>query len=471
MNRVVQATMFALALTASGCARGRSALPIDPLRGRDLGPIEITPVEPIRTSINAGKLPADLSTVRASYEVETVETAPLPDPPAPDPQPEDPPRAAQPAKAVDRPKAIAPPAAPPAGDPAMTLRAEPSLAPGKAATKTVAVVGDTIITGRMLYTATCQRLGIKPGEIKQVPEDTLNQATKSTLDSLIEYTMILQEGRREVKKIQQWNQFTDFIDKDWREKELPSLLRKHHANDELILRRSLEGQGESLDDLKDDWKLKHMATQLLMMRVQPKVVKPALPDLQAYYAEHRNDPSYHRDAKVYWREILVPVEDAKDLAAARKSAVALRARLAAGEDFSKLAKSASAGATAAQGGAWATAQGGHALPAINDALGKIAPNQISPLIEGPKGIHILVVEKRTTAGPVPFVEMQRQIAETLFEARFHAAIELYIKNLRKRTSISSPIFDVGNGPPGLVRERAKTDPQTKPASAKPGRPQ
>ena len=466
MNRLVQATMFALALAASGCARGRSALPPDPLRGSDLGPIEIKPVEPIRASINAGKVPADLSTVRASYVVETPEPAPPPEPVEADPQADDPPRPAQPAKPADRPKATATPVAPPASDPAMTIRADANLAPGKAATKTVAVVGDTIITGRMLYTATCQRMGIKPGEMNQVPKPTLNENTKQTLDSLIEYTMILQEGRREVKKIQQWNQFTDFIDKDWREKELPSLLHKEKAEDELILRQKLEAQGESLDDLKDDWKLKHMATQLLMLRVQPKVVKPSLPDLEKYYAEHRNDPSFHRDAKVHWREIFVPVEDAKELAAARKSAVAIRARLVAGEDFAKLAKSTSAGATAAQGGAWVTAHDGHAHPTVNDALGKLAPGQISPLIESPNGIYILRVEKRTTAGPVPFVEVQRKIAETLFDARFHAAIELYIKNLRKRTNVSSPMFDVGNGPPVLVQQKTKTDPQTKPASTK-----
>ncbi len=238
MNRLVQATMFALALAASGCARGRSALPPDPLRGHDLGPIEIKPVEPIRASINAGKIPADLSTVRASYEVETAEPVPPPVP-ATDPQADDPPRPVQPPKTADRATPNAPKVATTPTDPAMTIRADATLAPGKAATKTVAVVGDTIISGRMLYTAMCQRMGIKPGEVKNIPPDDLNVAAKGTLDSLIEYTMILQEGRREVKKIQQWNQFTDFIDKDWREKELPSLLRKERADDEFVLRQKL----------------------------------------------------------------------------------------------------------------------------------------------------------------------------------------------------------------------------------------
>lgn len=289
--------------------------------------------------------------------------------------------------------------------------------------------------------------------------------TKDTLDQLIDRTMILQAGRREIKKAEQWNLFSEIIEKSWREKELPTVLRRENAEDELALRRKLEARGESLDDVKDYWKTEKMAQELLMLRIQPKVERPGLPDLEAYYLAHRGDPSYHREAKVRWREIVVPATDAKGLPAARAKVLALRARLVAGEDFAAMAKSQSAGVTAANGGSWETDATATAVPAVNVALAKLAPGQVSAPIDGPKGVHLIRVDKRTTAGPAPFVEVQRKIAETLWEERFTAAITVYLKDLRKATAISSPLFDVGDGPPAVARQKPKSDAQARPASA------
>jgi len=428
MKRHALATILALIVTPVGCARGRASLPPEPLPGFEAA-------EPVRASIHDPKIPTDFDTVRASSEA--VADQPAPKPAAPSPRP---------AAPVDAPKAKP--------DPSMTIKTDPDLSPGKPASITAAVVGDTIITYRELKAALCQRTGMKPHELAQVPRENLMEMGKDTLDTLIDRTLILQEGRRGIKKTEQWNTFTDYVDKAWREKELPPMLRKAGVEDETALRKKLEDGGESLDDLKDGWKLEQMSRELLMMRVQPKVEKPNLPEMEAYYAKHRNDPKYHRDAQVQWREIVVQVQKPEDLAAARAKAAALRARLLAGEDFAKLAKAASAGVTAREGGLWKTAPDASPSPAINAALAKLPINQISAPIDGPQGVHIVRVESRRSEGIAPFVEVQREIAETIFGDRFQGEIQAYLKMLRDRTAVTSPLFGGRSNVAGGV---AKTD--------------
>ena len=475
MKFLVSVVSFAFLIAHCGCARGRASLPPKVGPSQDLGPQEITP-EPIRASINEGKIPADRSTVRASYGVENPSESPTPtvaeEAPefAPTPASSDDPAPTSPLPVVQQPKKIAAPAASqvkkledaPAG--AMTIRTDPNLAPGKPASKTAAVVGDTIITARELHTAVCLKLNLKRGQLNQVPADQLNELARNVLETLIDRTLILQEGRREIKKSQQWNMFTDFVEKSWKEKELPAMLRKEGVEDEVSLRHKLETQGESFDDIKDAWKMETMSRDLLMMRVQPKVERPGLPELENYYVKHRKDASYHRDAKVKWREIVVPVANPKDVPAARQTALALRTKLVGGEDFAKLAKLSSAGVTADRGGAWETAVDGSATPGINVALEKLLPGQISQPIEGAKGIHLVRVEGRTVSGPASFVEVQRKIADEIFEQRFSDAIAAYLKKLRDKTSVTSPLFDLESHALKLAREKAKSDPETKPAA-------
>ena len=399
----------------------------------------VQPEAPVRASLNQGKVPADTTTIRASYE-----QAPEDDEPAPPVEEQEPSPA----------------------DAPLTLRTDPSVAPGKPASMTAAVVGDTIITGRELRAAILRQMNMKPSELSQLPREQLKEFAEGTLDNLIKRTLILQQARREVKP-EQWNTFTGIVEKAWNEKELPALQRKWTAEDMVALRKKMEEAGDSLDDSKDGWKMEQMSREFLMMRVQPKVVKPNLPEMEAYYAKHRGEPGFHRDARVTWREIVVSTTGPADIAAARTKAADLRQKLAAGGDFAKLAKAESAGVTAAKGGAWETDPNGSAVPAINRALATLAPGQISAPIEGPKGIHIVRVESRRNEGIAPFVEVQREVAEAIFQQSYSDAIEAYLGRLKAKTTIFlPPNFDAGSTSGKVASDKAKVDGQANRASAR-----
>ncbi len=286
MNRLALAGLLAMA--SCGCARGRAAMPP---RSTMAGPVGIQPMEPIRASINEGKVPADPGAVRASYEAPEPEATeappnfrdspprraeklltegnaalqaspsvaePPPDRPAPEagpgpaavvepvPAPEPPPAAplvetaslgdplpplpASPAPVSNPPQSAGSPpsspdaksaaGAPPRGS-TIGLKTEPGLAPGRPAAMVAARVGDTIITFRELDRVVADRIKAQGVSASEIPPDQLNMIAKTILEDLIDNTMIVADARKEMKKPQQWQMFSDHIEKVWKERELP----------------------------------------------------------------------------------------------------------------------------------------------------------------------------------------------------------------------------------------------------------
>ncbi len=389
--------------------------------------------------------------------------------PAPKSKGETPAKAEMPdAKAVDTAKATAEASTPAAGAEPIRLKTDPGIEPGKSTAYTVAMVGGTVITHRELKAAICQRFELQPGELQELmhgsreQRDQFAMMAKHTIEGLVDNVLLLQEAQREMKK--NWTMFTDFAEKSWKEKELPRKLKKYEADDEFGLRKKMEARGESLDDIKDLYKQESMARDFLMIRLQPKVDKPGKPQMEAYYLAHRNDPEFQREARVFWHEILIPVATPEHLASARKTADSVRARLAKGEDFAKLARSTSHGVTASKGGAWETSPGDYPVAAINAALEALKPGEVSPSIVGPRGVHIVRVDRRTVAGPAPFIEVQKQVADDLFKKRFSSMVEIYLKKLRDKTNITWPIYDHATPAPAVAQQPAKQDAEARRAT-------
>ena len=119
-------------------------------------------------------------------------------------------------------------------------------------------------------------------------------------------------------------------------------------------------------------------------------------------------------------------------------AEALLEKLRRGEDFAKLAKKESDGPAGSrnQGGLMETSPGGYGVAAVNKAVESLPIGQLSGVIEGPDGYHIVKVEKRRSAGPASFEEVQDQIKPRLTEAKFIAERAAFIAKLRKNTLIT-----------------------------------
>jgi len=128
----------------------------------------------------------------------------------------------------------------------------------------------------------------------------------------------------------------------------------------------------------------------LQDKLGPPTVRPA--DVAAFYEKNR--AVFDRTCV---RHILIRNED-PDAAA---KAAAIKARIAAGEDFAAIAKAESAdrgeggeGGSAAQGGALGCVPAGGLVPEFQQAMDALQPGQVSDPVKTQFGFHIIEVTSR-----------------------------------------------------------------------------
>ncbi|MEJ7639513.1 MAG: hypothetical protein WKF75_16440 [Singulisphaera sp.] len=222
------------------------------------------------------------------------------------------------AAAADQPRAeVAPSGAPrdpetrtvhATGSPALaTVRSEGPSLTLKKASRSAARVGDDVITLHELDVAVRKYLRDKGVPAGQSPSrDELNMIGRSVLDMLIERSLIVHEVRLKLKNPKQIDMFMEMADKSFREEELPPLLRRNGAADELDLKRKLAQQGESLDEMRESYRLDSLAREFLQQELRTRMtVELPAPEMRAYYNEHLKD--FERPAQVTWREVVVEV--------------------------------------------------------------------------------------------------------------------------------------------------------------------
>ena len=279
---------------------------------------------------------------------------------------------------------------------------------------------------------------------------------EATLQNLINRSLLVQEakrhmGKKDTKLLDQFNQAADGF---FHQAEIVPLLRQYQVDTEYQLKEKLAAQGRSLTQMQQDFRQMFLADQYLHSRLSTKV-KVDLPDLLKYYDEHVKKHDFDRPALITWREIVVePIEpttpasarhdstvlltsDRSGQDAARREALALLEKLRKGEDFAKLARKESDGPARSrnQGGLMETSPGGYGVPAVNQVLETLPIGQLSNVIEGPDGFHIVKVEKRRPAGPASFSEVNNQIKPILENAKFLEERNALLNKLRKNAVI------------------------------------
>jgi parvulin-like peptidyl-prolyl isomerase len=281
---------------------------------------------------------------------------------------------------------------------------------------------------------------------------------EGTLENLINRSLLVQEAKHHMGKSKDGkllNLFNEVADQAFRQTEIIPLQRQYQVDTEYQLKEKLAAQGRSLTQMQQDFRQMFLADQYLHTKLATKI-KVDLPDLLKYYDEHVKNHEFDRPALITWREIVVePIEpkpapnaphdstvlltsDRSSREVARREAESLLEKLRKGEDFAALAKKESDGPARSrnQGGLMETSPGGYAVPSVNQVLESLPIGQLSGVIEGPDGFHIVKVEKRRPAGPLTFEEVQNQIKPILESAKFVAERNAFLTKLRKNAVIT-----------------------------------
>jgi peptidyl-prolyl cis-trans isomerase SurA len=215
--------------------------------------------------------------------------------------------------------------------------------------------------------------------------------------------------------------------------------------------KKLREQGLSLADLRREVRHDITITKLINKEIS-SLISVSDKEMTEYYARNKaifNVP----ETEYHLAQILVtPVadrevrnlknDDAKTPIAAERKIQALGARLRAGEDFSTVAQNYSEDPRTAVGGGdmgFVPASALNSNPQLKQAVSALKVNQISGIIRGPDGYHIVKLLGREERGqrPLSDVQVQNAIRQTLRNEKEQLLKAAYIEVLRNRAKVTN----------------------------------
>ena len=133
-------------------------------------------------------------------------------------------------------------------------------------------------------------------------------------------------------------------------------------------------------------------------------------------------------------QIFLPISvSEKDVAAAKATAEAARARVAAGEAFALVAADVSADATSARsGGVLGTFRLEDLSESFQKALAKLPADAVSEPVLTPAGWYVFKMLGRKDGHVLTYEELSEQLRQAVENQKIEAALAVYVKELRKR---------------------------------------
>lgn len=227
------------------------------------------------------------------------------------------------------------------------------------------------------------------------------------------------------------------LQEPWEEQEIPRLMKSVGVEELAELEPRLMGLGTSLSERREDFNRTMIARTWMTQAV--KIDREVTHDqMLTYYRDHKED--YYEPDRARWEELMVRFDKHPSKAAAYAALAQLgnQAHAAAkaapvGEPaFGAIAPARSDGFTAEDGGAYDwTNRNSLTAESVDAALFTLAPGQMSQILEGPMGFHIVRVLERREAGPTSFREVQASIRKSLQDERFNVAINGKLTDLKK----------------------------------------
>jgi len=248
--------------------------------------------------------------------------------------------------------------------------------------------------------------------------DKIKQLRLSAVNDLIDRQLVLQEFKK--------NKFSipDYVIDD----HIRTIIREQFNNDRQAFIRTLQAQGYTIQRFR-----KIETDKMIVQAMRQRAVKsaPALPPakLRTYYAAHEAD--YSTPAEVKLRMIVLH----GDTPGAKSTAGELRAKIAAGADFAKMAEMYSEDSTKETGGDWGWIE----RSTLNETLAKPAfalkAGQVSRVIAANGNYYLLYAEARKNAVTKPLSAVRDDVKNKLLQGERQQEQEKWIQSLRKKAFV------------------------------------
>ncbi len=281
----------------------------------------------------------------------------------------------------------------------------------------------------------------------QIPPEELEKvrdlAIQKRLRELTDTKLIYQDAKREIPS-EGWPHIETDLSREFEEFELEKMMKRAGVGSRRELDQKLRSLGTSLEQEKRASMELSLAKKWVGNQIKHDE-EVTYDQMLFYYRDHRKE--FTTPARAQWEELMVRYSKYPARAAAYEAIARMGNQVWAGTPFADVAKAGSDGVEAPKGGQreWTT-KGALSCAALDAALFGLPVGQLSPIIEGDHGFHILRVTKRDPEIVKPFSETQAEIKKKISEQRWQKQFQEYMAKLQARTPVWT-IFDSPTGTP------------------------
>ena len=260
----------------------------------------------------------------------------------------------------------------------------------------------------------------------------LAEVTPQLLVAAIDELLVIQLGREKGLRLsdEQFNRW------------LTSMRKDQNLEDDKRFEEALKQEGMTISDIR-----RNVEKEFLRQQVQTEEFGGKLQiteeEARQYYLA--NPKEFVDPATVTLREILIEVPTitqqgramisvGKDDEAAKK-AEAVRARVAAGEDFATVATEVSSSPSKANGGLIGPIATNELSPDLQKMLEAMKPGEITQPLRAAKGYQILKLETSKQSGVRPFDSVRDIVADRVYQDRARTEMRKFIERVRRQAII------------------------------------
>jgi peptidyl-prolyl cis-trans isomerase SurA len=213
-------------------------------------------------------------------------------------------------------------------------------------------------------------------------------------------------------------------------------IMKRNSLDTSQFEAALRKDGLTLDQYKTE-----LREQMTLSRMFNKYVRSGIAvdeaEARAYY--ERNLASFSLPEEVRVRQVFFPLPEnatSDQIAAVKSRAQSVYERAKNGDDFNRLVRENSSGATSTQDGDLGFMQREHLIPEIEAAARNLKPGEIAGPLLCAGGFHIIRLEEVRT--PVkPFEKVKDEIVNTLYQQKVENTYRSWLQTLRSDSNIEN----------------------------------
>ncbi len=260
----------------------------------------------------------------------------------------------------------------------------------------------------------------------------LAEVTPELIVGAIDELLMLQMGKEKGYKL------SDAQFQDW----LKKLREDQNLQDEARFQTALKQEGMTIDDLRRNVERGFIINQVQRDEVGGKL-QITEEEVRQYYLLHREE--FAEPATVTLREILIeipsttqqgkPVVSVAQEDAANDEAAAVRKRLAAGEDFVKLAAEVSDSSSKANGGLIGPLALAQLSTTLQQMIEKMKPGEITEPLRTQRGYQILKLETLKPSSIPAFESVREAAADRVVAERQRSEVRKFLSRVRGQALI------------------------------------